>query len=81
MVDIRLFNSGSIYGITCKKDSIITRDVSSGSAVFYEYPYKRCSHGLSLPHKIKDLYYDNGRTLYKNEKKLFLLNSKNAGPR
>lgn len=78
--DVRLFNSGSIYGITCRKDSIITRN-TKGSAVFYEYPYNRYSSGLSLPDGIKFLYYDNGRPLYKNESKLFYKNKQIATPR
>lgn len=72
--DIRVFNNVVIYGISCGKDSIITRNNISGSSVLYLYPYKKCHHGLGIPEKAKDVYYQTGRHLYKNEIKLFEAN-------
>lgn len=77
--DVRLFNKGNIFGIACSKDDIITRE-GNGSAVLYEYPYNSYVPGLSIPDDVKFLYYDNGRPLYKNEKKLFYTNKQTARP-
>lgn len=73
-MDVRLFNKCVVYGISCDKDDIITRDRRNGSCVLYRYPYKEYYSGLNLSEKVKNLYYDNGRPLYKNEAKLFKIN-------
>lgn len=77
---VRLFNSGGIYGIICIKDSIITRDASDGSARLYNYLYNKYHNDLKIPDSAAKDYYNKGRTLYKNEEKLFLKNGLDATP-